>query len=139
MYEGSRKSSKHHSTLPEKISILVEIKDPVAVEFYKAMPEGLRPVYAEVLLTGAAYLASQKDFTSESIRVIESAAVESSVFSKLRALSLMIFPYTCPSVLFFSHSSIASLIALLNAPLSPPKSRATSILNRLSKSSSIRA
>ncbi len=66
MCEGSRESSKHRATLLEKISILVEIKDPVAVGFYKAMPEGLRPVYAEVLLTGAAYLASQKDFTSES-------------------------------------------------------------------------
>ena len=89
-YEGS-----------EKISILVEIKDPVAVGFYKAMPEGLRPVYAEVLLTGAAYLASQKDFTSESIRVIESAAreVKENAADELEAATTKFFKENAPKIL----------------------------------------
>jgi hypothetical protein len=67
---------RQHSALLEKISIIAEIKDPVAVRFYSAMPEKFRSVYAEMLLTGAAYLATQKDIATESIRVIESTAKE---------------------------------------------------------------
>ena len=58
------------------VEILVVIRDPTAVKFYKSMPDELRSSYAEVLLTGAAYLASQKDLTSESIKVLEHAASE---------------------------------------------------------------
>ena len=61
-------------TIIESIEIKAEIRDPVAIKFYSTMPGDLRKAYAEILLTGAAYLAAQKDIANDSLRLIENTA-----------------------------------------------------------------
>jgi len=61
-------------TIIESIQINAEIRDPVAISFYSTIPGDLRKAYAEILLTGAAYLATQKDIANDSLRLIESTA-----------------------------------------------------------------
>lgn len=61
-------------TVIESIQIKAEIRDPVAISFYSTIPGDLRKAYAEILLTGAAYLATQKDIANDSLRLIENTA-----------------------------------------------------------------